>query len=107
MSPDHGHKSGRIEFAYGFTNHSHFEELGLRPAVHDQDDPSLGYIPGSQLQMFNLRLRYDNDRKTGYLQQFTLVDMMSFSPLDRWVRHPSRKVNTGLQVANDLDRDPE
>jgi len=107
LSPDHGHKTGRIGLSYGFTNHSHFEELSLRTAVHDQDDPPLGYIPGSQLQMFHLRMRYDNDRKTAYVQQFTLVDLRSYSPWDRWVHHPSWEVNTGLNVANDLPKDPE
>jgi hypothetical protein len=107
LSPDHGHKTGRLGLSYGFSNHSHFEEFSARPAVHDQDDPPLGYIPGSQLQMFLLRLRYDNDRRTFYPEQFTLVDLTSFSPWDRWVHHPSWKVNTGLSVAHDLDRDPE
>jgi hypothetical protein len=107
VSPDHGHKTSRLGLNYGFTNHSHFEELSLRAAVHDQDDPPLGYIPGSQLQMFNVRMRYDNDRKTAYLQQFTLIDLKSFSPWDRWVHPPSWRVNTGLDVANELNRDPE
>jgi hypothetical protein len=107
LSPDHGHATGRIGVSYGFSNRSHFEELSLRPAIHDPDDPPLGYIPGSQLQMFLLRLRYDDDRKTLYPQQFTLVDLASFSPWDAWVHHPSWKVNTGLEVADDLPRDPE
>jgi hypothetical protein len=107
ISPDHGHATGRIGLSYGFSNRSHFEELSLRPGLRDQDDPPLGYIPGSQLQMFLLRLRYDNDRRVLYPQQFTLVDLMSFSPWDPWVHHPSWKVNTGLAVANDLKRDPE
>jgi hypothetical protein len=107
LSPEHGHQTGRLALAYGLTNRSHFEEINLRPAVHDQDDPPLGFTPWSQLQMFTLRLRWDDDRRTAFLQQFTLVDLMSYSALDRWVKHPSWKVNTGLQVANDLNRDPE
>jgi len=95
-----------VGVAYGVSNRTHFEEITLRPAVHDQDDPPAGYLPGSQLQMFLTRLRYDNDRHQLSLQQFTLVDLIALSPWDRWVRHPSWKVNTGLQNALDLNRDP-
>src|SRR5262249_12024057 len=42
-----------------------------------------------------------------FVQDFTLVDIMSLSPWDAWVRKPSWEVHTGLAVANDLDRDPE
>jgi hypothetical protein len=105
--PDQGHATGRMGVSYGFTNHSHFEELSLRPALHDLNEDVTGYVPGSQLQMFNLRLRYDNDRRTTYLQEFTIVDLLSLSPYDQWVHPPSWKVKTGLAVANDLSKDPE
>jgi hypothetical protein len=54
-----------------------------------------------------LKLRYDNDRQTAYVQDFTLIDIMSLSPWDDWVRKPSWNVHTGLAVANELNRDPE
>jgi hypothetical protein len=107
VPPDVGHKTGLLGLSYGFSNHSHFEELSLRPAVHDQDDPPEGYLPGSKLEMFHAKLRYDNDRKTLYLQQFALIDMMSLTPWDQWIHPPSWKVNSGFAVANDLNRDPE
>src|SRR5207247_10915847 len=69
--------SDLIGLAYGLTKHSTFEELSARPAIHDLDDPASGYIPGSQLEMFHLRLRYDNDRRTAYVQDFTLIDIRS------------------------------
>jgi hypothetical protein len=105
--PDLAHASGRIGLSYGFTNHSHFEELSLRPAIHDQDDPPAGYLPGSKLEMFDLRLRFDNDRKTGYVQDFSLADILSLTPWDSWIHPPSWKVNTGWRTANELNRDPE
>ena len=107
VPPDRGHRTGRVGVSYGFTHRSHFEELSLRSALHDQDDPTDGYLSGSQLQMFHLRLRYDNDHDVVYLKQLTLVDLISFSPWDRWVHPPSWRVGTGLEVAHDLDRNPE
>ena len=106
-SPDLGHPSGRMGATYGFSNHSHFEELSMRLAIHDQDDPPKGYLPGSQLEMFNARLRYDNDRSTVYVRELSLVNILSLSPLDRWVRHPSWTLKTGLDTALDLGKDPE
>jgi hypothetical protein len=106
-APHLGHKTGRLDLAYGFSNRSHFEELSIRPALHSQDDPTQGYLPGSQLEMFHLKLRYDNDRKTAYVQDFSLVDLISITPWDRWIHPLSWKVKTGLAVADDLNRDPE
>ncbi len=107
VPPDQGHKSGRIGLSYGVSNRSHFEELSLRPAIHDQEDPAEGYLPGSKLEMFHLKLRMDNDRSEFYVQQFSLIDMVSIVPYDRWIHPPSWKVNSGFAVAGDLDRDPE
>ncbi len=107
VRPDFGHPTGRIGLSYGFSNHSHFEELSLRAAVHDQEDPPDGYLPGSKLEMFHAKFRYDNDRDTLYIQQLTLVDLLSLTPWDRWIHPPSWKVNSGVAVANDLNRDPE
>ncbi|MFA5976198.1 MAG: DUF4105 domain-containing protein [Elusimicrobiota bacterium] len=105
--PDQMHKTGRLGLSYGFASRGHFEELSIRPAAHDQDDPSEGFLPASKLEMFHLKLRYDNDRKTAYIQQFALIDFMSLTSWDRWIHLPSWKVNTGLSVASDLGRDPE
>ena len=107
VPPDVGHATGRLRLSYGFSNRSHFEEISLRPAVHDQEDPPEGYLPGSKLEMFHPILRYDNDRKTLYLQQFDVINMMSLTPWDSWIHPPSWKVNSGFRVANDLNRDPE
>ncbi len=107
VRPDFGHPTGRVGLSYGFSNRSHFEELSLRSAVHDQEDPPEGYLPGSKLEMFHAKFRYDNDRQTFYVQQLTLIDLMSITPCDLWIHPPSRKVNSGVAVANDLNRDPE
>jgi len=107
VPPDAGHPTGRVGLSYGFSNRSRFEEISLRPAVHDQEDPPEGYLPGSKLEMFHPKLRYDNDRRTLYLQQFALIDLLSITPWDRWIHPPSWKVNSGFAVANDLNRDPE
>lgn len=105
VPPHEGHRSGQWRFGAGASRRGPFEELAWRPAVHDIDDDAAGYLPYSQLQMFATRLRFDNRREKLHLHQFTLVDLMTFSPRDRWVRHPSWHVRTGIDNAMDLNKD--
>jgi len=106
-SPDQGHPTGRAGISFGASKRSHFEELSLRAALHDQEDDPVGYVRGSQLEMLHLRVRHDNDRRATYVQELTLIDILSLSSWDRWTRKPSWKVRTGLSAAGDVKQDPE
>ena len=57
--------------------------------------------------MFNTRLRWDDRRSTLYLEELSLVNVVSLPEWDRWVQKPSWKINAGLRVAPELNRDPE
>lgn len=105
--PEASHPSGRVGLGFGFSGRGRFEEISLRPAAHDPDDPPDGFLPGSRLEMFHLKARYDHERRTAYVQQLALVDLASLTSCDRWIHLPSWKANTGLRVASDLPRDPE
>jgi len=107
VPPDRGHCPARIALVDGVSNRSAFQELQLRPALHALDDPAYGYLPGSQLEMFNTRVRWDDRRKTPYLEEFSLVDIVSLPAWDAWVHKPSWKVNAGARVAHELNKDPE
>jgi len=107
VAPELGHRTGRVSVTQGFSSRSAFQEIGLRPVLHDLDDPSAGYLEGSKLEMFNTRLRWDDRRATAYLEELSLVNIVSLPEWDRWVRKPSWKVNFGARVAPELDRDPE
>jgi len=107
IPPDQGHKSGRVGVGFGFSSHSMFEEVSARPAIHDLEADPSGFVSGSQLEMLDLRLRFDNDRKVGYLEDLTLLNLESLSAWDRWIHSPSWNLKTGLSVARDVDRDPE
>ena len=101
-------RQGRVGASFGWTRRARtLSEITLRSALHDQDDNAVGYIPGSQLEMLGLKLRYDNEREKAWVQDFTLIDIMSLSPWDPWVRKPSWNLHTGVGVANDLDRAPK
>ncbi|MBI3608121.1 MAG: DUF4105 domain-containing protein [Nitrospirae bacterium] len=101
--PETGHLSGRIGLGAGFTKDSRFEEISFRAALHDSAEDDTGYIPDSQLEMGHLRLRYDDSRNKLFLERLAIVDIVSLSPWDRWIRRASWKVGFGLDLAKELD----
>jgi hypothetical protein len=100
--PEESHATGRIGLGGGRSAGHGFTELSLRGAMHDTEDDQAGYIAGSRLEMFHLRLRYGEDPGKLSVRRGTLVDIMSLSPLDRWIRYHSWKFFMGFDAP--LDR---
>lgn len=104
-APDKGHHTARAGAGYGFGDRR-FAEVGLRLALHDMLDPRAGYANDSALEMLQFRLRHDIEGDRNYLHSFDLVRILSLSPYDPWVSHPSWKVDTGWRSAPELDARP-
>ncbi|HEX9758353.1 MAG TPA: DUF4105 domain-containing protein [Nitrospiria bacterium] len=102
-SPLSGHQTGRTGFGFGLTRNSTFEEVSFRPALHDLAGNQTGFIPNSQLEMFHLVLRFDNKDRTPFVEKLNLLEIISLSPWDRWIKKFSWKVTTGLDLAKELD----
>ncbi len=100
--PDSGHRSGLTSLRFGITRDSTFEEISIRPALHDLAADQTGYLPNSQLEMFHLRLRYDNEDRKSSLEELTLLKIFSLSPTDRWIRKLSWRVAFGMTALDDL-----
>lgn len=105
--PQRGHKTARVSAGFGSTKTEPFEEISVRAAIHDLESNPVGYVEGSQLEMFNVRVRYENQRGRAYLERFTLIDILSLTPRDRWVHPPTWGVRASLATAHDVDKDPE
>ncbi len=104
--PDIGHFSGRLSLGYGFLNGRGFEDLSLRPALHDPLDPPKGYTPASALEMLGLNLRRDDRSGRVYVNSLGFVRILSLAPLDAWIKKPSWEVDAGLRQAEDLGKAP-
>ena len=52
-------------------------------------------------------MRHNRERKTTYVQQASLADILSLPGWDRWVHPLSWRIRTGLETADDLPKDPE
>ncbi len=103
--PENGHKTSRIGLGVGWRNHEMVEEVTARAAYHDLLDPDPGYTPGSQIELLAATIRYYNDREQLRLEELTLANVVSLSPVDTLFKTPSWKINAGMDtVVNDQDQ---
>jgi hypothetical protein len=94
IRPDSGHRSARIALGVGRKAHSNYGLFRLRPAYHDLLDNNEGYSAGAQINFFDLTLHY-KPSKILRLEDFTLLDVTSISPRDRFFQPISWHVDTG------------
>ncbi|MFQ5950114.1 MAG: DUF4105 domain-containing protein, partial [Nitrospiria bacterium] len=93
-APEKGHRTLRVGVGAGLRGDDEsFEELAVRAAYHDLLDDETGYIPDSQIEIMNIRVRYDNKADKVSLNRLTLASIISLFPLDPLFRKPSWKLN--------------
>lgn len=107
IPPDEQHKRKRLIVGGGARRGSGFADIAWRPGYHDLLDSPRGYVPGAQIYGFATRLRYDGERRKLHLREFTVVEVLSTSPWDPWMRKPSWTVGTGLETAYEKGQSPE
>ena len=96
VRPNEGHRTARVTLAAGGLDSRFFLEVRARPAFHDLMDPDGGYTRGAQLNFLDVAARVYPDDAEARLEHFTLVDIVSVSPRDRFLKPISWKVNTGV-----------
>ncbi len=101
LAPDLGTPTHRLALGFGGDKRTGFTELDFRMALHDLPSGDGGYIPYSQLEMGDARLRYDHRARQGYIERLDLVNLVSLSPWDPWIRRPSWKVSSGVDQARE------
>lgn len=102
-APERGHGTLRLSVGGGLSNvGGTFETLAIRGAIHDFLDPSGGYPDNALLEMGSVRGRFDNQTRRPRLDQAVLVNIISASPLDRWVHSISWKAWLGADNAREL-----
>ena len=102
-APERGHATLRLAVGAGFSEAGGaFETLAIRGAIHDFLDPSEGYPGNAQLEMGNVRARFDNRSRRLRLDRADLVNILSAAPIDRWVHSISWKAWLGVENAREL-----
>jgi hypothetical protein len=95
VRPDQGHKSLRVGLGGGNREGVAYQDIAIRPAYHDQNDQGAGYIPGAQIQFFNLILRHYGEESGLRIEEFVPIDIFSLSPRNDFFQSLSWKVNVG------------
>jgi len=102
-APESGHASLRLTVGSGTSDQAGwFQTLAIRPAIHDYLDASRGYPRDAELAMGNLALRFTDGPRRLSLDRLDLIDIVSASPVDRWVKSLSWKVWLGVDNAREL-----
>ena len=52
-------------------------DVRLRPALQDLAGDHTGYLPNSHLEMFHLRLRFDNEARRPAIEKLSLIEIIS------------------------------
>ncbi len=114
--PDEGHGTSRAAVGVGWRNKQLFDELAIRAAYHDLLDPEKGYTPDAQIEALSLAVRKYaptswNDSSFSKnlsdsqirVERFTLLNMVSLSPMDGLFHAPSWKFGLGMNTIRHND----
>ena len=96
--PEQGHSIMRAGLGAGLREGEVFSEINFRLAFHDLLDPEYGYTPDAQIEALGISLRHYAERKHTRIERFTLVDIVSLSPINALFQSPSWKVATGFDT---------
>jgi hypothetical protein len=109
--PDEGHGTSRAGVGIGWRNDQLYEELAIRAAYHDLLDPEKGYTPDAQIEALSLAVRQYSPtswQESSFeknlsdtqvrIERFTLLDMVSLSPMDALFHAPSWKFGVGMNT---------
>lgn len=102
--PERGHGSMRLGLGSGFASgkgFGAFHQLDARIAFHGLDDPPLGYPETMQIEFAATQLRYYVDEPRIELQDLSLLQIVSLTPLDHFMGATSWR----LRIAATRPRD--
>jgi hypothetical protein len=96
--PQIGHPSRRVSLGQGWNNAlDNYTEVQYRFALHDLTDPSLGFPTYAEIEMGKLTFRYYEERNKLEMENATLVQIFSLTPLTTFDRQLSWHVQFGGQ----------
>jgi hypothetical protein len=96
--PEHGHNIMRAGLGVGWREGEVFSEFNFRLAFHDLLDPEYGYTPDAQIEALGISLRHYPERSHTRIERFTLVNIVSLSPVNALFQSPSWKIATGFDT---------
>ncbi|MBF0316229.1 MAG: DUF4105 domain-containing protein [Oligoflexia bacterium] len=101
-SPEQAHDSVQIALSSGVNSYEHFQELLYRPALHDALNNAQGYANFTQLEILKARARYYHHSKKIYLEELTILNVMSLLSFDLVEKNYSWRLDSKLYMPKDL-----
>ncbi|MCE3254549.1 MAG: hypothetical protein K0R25_43 [Rickettsiaceae bacterium] len=97
-NPSLAHNPKRIFVGYGHNSvRGDFAQLDLRPAYHDLLDEENGFLQGAQINVGDLSLRQFTESGNFKLNNFSLVDIKSYSPRSYFFNPLSWQLKVGAK----------
>lgn len=94
--PDTGHGSSRFGIGPGIKEDEVFSEIRFRPVYHDLLDPEDGYLEGSKVAFGEVAARYYHADGELTLESLDIIDIVSISPREGFLKPLSWKGYTGI-----------
>jgi len=88
----------RAGLGVGWREGEIFNEINFRLAFHDLLDPEYGYTPDAQIEALGVALRRYHRSEHTRIERFTLINIVSLSPVNALFQSPSWKINTGFET---------
>ena len=92
ISPEHSHNFTKIKLLYN----KDFADFGLKLAYHELIDSSIGFGFGSEINFFDLGLRYNFDDDKIDLKKFNFLNIKSLALQDEFFKPTSFSVLFGI-----------
>ncbi len=103
QDPSQSHRAIKLSLGAGIRDEKAIGFLNLRPAYHDLEDSSYGFLRGTQIEFLNVELSYDED-KNFELEEATIVSIVSLAQRSEFFDSFSWRTKFGWDK-NYLDED--
>ncbi len=94
--PLDSHASQRVAYGGLYQDKKYYQSFDLRLAYHDLLDSQVGFIPGSQINFMDFNFLLDSQQDFS-LNRATIVDLVSLSPGNYFLKPLSWALHTGFQ----------
>lgn len=92
-NPINGHKAIKASAGFGFREGKNIEFLGIRPAYHDIQDSSYGFLRGTQIEFGNFMFSYSQDKLR--VEEATILSIVSLAQRTEFFKNFSWRTKFG------------
>ena len=92
-NPIDGHRAVRAQLGIGAKDSEPIAYIGIRPAYHDLEDSSYGFLRGTQIEFLNLLASYSKDEAK--VEEATIISIVSLAQRSTFFKSFSWRTKVG------------